>query len=112
MILALLLVLSVADSVPAVRAQARANLASYIGDGDYPPQAMQRGEQGQVGFELDVSPQGRVVRCRVTQSSGSALIDAATCRIMVARARFSPARDAEGRPVPDTAANSIRWFLP
>ena len=112
MFLALLLALIAPPSALAVRAQARANLASYIQDGDYPPQAMQRGEQGQVGFELDVSPAGRVVHCRVIQSSGSALIDAATCRIMVARARYIPARNADGSAASDTVTGNIRWFLP
>ena len=112
MLVMLLLALSAPDAVPAVRAQAQANLASYIADNDYPEAALRRNEQGTVGFELDVSPQGRVVQCRVIQSSGSPLIDAATCRVMVLRARFTPARDADGRAVPDTVTNHIRWFLP
>jgi periplasmic protein TonB len=112
MLLSLLLVLAGQDPVPAVRAQPLANLASYIGDNDYPRQAMQRNEQGEVGFALDVSPQGRVLHCRVIHSSGSAAIDAATCRIMVSRARFRPARNADGSAVPDTVTNSIGWYLP
>jgi protein TonB len=112
MFLTLLLALTDPGSVPAVRAQAQANLASYIQDGDYPAQAMRRGEQGQVGFELDVSPRGRVEHCRVIQSSGSPLIDAATCRVMVSRARYVPARNADGSAAPDTVTGNIRWFLP
>jgi TonB family protein len=97
---------------PPTGAQARANLASYIQDGDYPALAMRRGEQGLVGFELDVAPDGRVANCRVIQSSGSRLLDATTCQIMIDRARFTPARNADGSPAPDTVSSHVRWWLP
>jgi TonB family protein len=97
---------------PPTGAGARANLASYVQDGDYPVLAMRRGEQGVVGFELDVAPNGRVANCRVTQSSGSRLLDYATCRVMISRARFTPARNADGSAAPDTVTSAIRWSLP
>jgi TonB family protein len=97
---------------PPTGARARAALASYVADGDYPLQAMRKGEQGTVGFELDVSPQGRVVACRILESSGSRLLDVRTCQIMFVRARFTPGSDAAGHPAPDTVTGRIRWVLP
>ena len=47
------------SDVPAVRAQA--DLAIYIGTSDYPVRAQLNGEQGTVGFELSVAPDGRVL---------------------------------------------------
>ena len=85
-------------------AQARQNLSLYVRAGDY------FGVQGRVFFELVVSPQGRVTACRVERSSGSAALDDKTCQIMLRRARFSPARDAQGAPVEDRATASIGWF--
>ena len=35
-----------------------------------------------------------------------------TCGILVRRARFTPARDAAGKPVPDTFEGRIVWRLP
>ena len=96
--------------VPAHRA--RANLAGFISDADYPAGAIQRGEQGLVGFELDVDPAGRVSACRITASSGSASLDEATCRIMRERAQFTPARDRRGRPAPDLVSQRVNWVLP
>ena len=98
-----------AAAPPAVRAKAKANLASLVRLYDYPPRAFERREQGQVFFELTVGPAGRVTACRVTCSSGSTELDNATCRIMRKRARFVPARDSDGRPVPDTVASSLIW---
>ena len=91
---------------------ARANLASYISDSDYPAEAIRAGEQGTVGFRLDVGPEGLVTGCTILLSSNSASLDGATCRILQARARFTPARDSHGRAVADSVKGRIRWVLP
>jgi protein TonB len=93
-------------------ARARANLASYVSDADYPAEAIRREEQGVTRFRLVVSADGRVSDCAVTGSSGSTALDSATCRLMKSRARFAPARDSDGRPTGDTVANAIKWVLP
>lgn len=93
-------------------ARARANLGSYVSDADYPAEAIRREEQGVTRFRLTVSPDGRVSDCAVTGSSGSTALDSATCRLMKSRARFSPARDSDGKPTTDTVANAIKWVLP
>jgi len=99
-----------ARSHPAHRAQG--NLAPYFSDDDYPPEAIRRGEQGITAFTLEVDEAGRVSACRVTRSSGSALLDEATCRLASVRARFAPARDRRGRAVPDRISSRMRWVLP
>lgn len=93
-------------------ARARSYLQSYFTMGDYPPEARRRGEQGTVGFEADISPEGRVVACRIMQSSGSRQLDLRTCQILLVRAHFRPATDAEGHPVPDTITSRVRWVWP
>src|ERR1051326_4416560 len=93
-------------------ARALANLASYISDLDYPAAAISAGEQGTVGFLLDIGPDGLVSNCRILSSSGSATLDETTCRIMHDRPRFRPARDSEGRAVADQLKARVRWVLP
>lgn len=97
--------------LPAERARARANLASYISDGDYPADALRHHEEGTVAFELDVSAEGRVTYCHVTTSSGSQSLDLTTCLIMLERARFEPARDEQGNPVPDRISARVAWRI-
>ena len=92
--------------------RARANLASYIGEADYPASALARGEQGSVRFRLQVEPDGRVTNCTIVRPSGAAALDNATCRIMMSRARFTPARDSQGNPAPDWVESEIRWKRP
>ena len=91
--------------VPPVRAQA--NLGDFIGSSDYPAAAQSSGEQGIVAFQLSVSPDGRTTDCQVTASSGSASLDETTCRLMIERARFAPARDAAGNAVADVTAAQL-----
>lgn len=93
-------------------ARAKANLASYISDSDYPDDAVRAEEQGTTRFTLTIGPNGRVTGCSVTGSSGSRSLDNATCRIMQSRARFSPAVDSNGQPTTDSYSSSIRWVLP
>lgn len=93
-------------------ARAKANLASLFFDEDYPAAALAAREQGDVGFALDVGPNGRVTACTVTRSSGSTSLDDATCRVIRSRARFTPALDASGATVPDRVAGKIGWTLP
>jgi len=93
-------------------AKARANLASYVSNDDYPDSAIRNEEQGTTGFRLDVGPDGRVTSCTVTQSSGSSALDSATCRLMRSRARFTPATDSNGNRTTDSVSSRIRWVLP
>ena len=81
-------------------------------DDDYPAAALRAREQGRVVYRLRIGPDGRVTDCDVRWSSGSASLDAATCRIVSRRARFAPARDSAGRPIPDQRDGDVLWVLP
>lgn len=61
------------------------------------------GETGAVTLGFDVSPSGHVENCVVERSSGFPRLDAASCRMMVRKARYAP---SAGRTRETTA---IRW---
>lgn len=84
----------------------------WVSDADYPTSALRRGEQGMTGFEITVGPDGRVRDCRITRSSGSADLDAATCAKVTLRASFAPASDAQGEVTTARYTNAIRWEIP
>ena len=48
----------------------------------------------------------------MVDSSGSVVLDATTCALIKARAKFSPARDANGKKIEGTYRNRARWELP
>ena len=64
---------------------------------DYPAEALRDGHEGTVAFRLEVGADGRVRRCDITGTSGSAALNSATCRIMTERPRFAPGARRPGR---------------
>ena len=86
-----------------------APMTSLFRADDYPIGALRNGEQGTVFYEQRVGTDGSPKACRVTPSSGSVRLDTATCSILMARARFHPARDNYGRPVEDVFKGQINW---
>lgn len=93
-------------------AKAKANLASYISDDDYPQSAIRNEEQGTTSFRLSIGPDGRVTDCVITGSSGSSALDTTTCNILKRRARYTPAKLADGSATSSTDSGRIRWVLP
>ncbi|WP_082467545.1 MULTISPECIES: energy transducer TonB [unclassified Sphingomonas] len=89
----------------------RVGPATWLTDDDYPAEALRRGEEGVVKFAIDVDRRGRVAGCRILQSGGLTL-DEATCRGMVTRLRFKPARDADGKAAAGVWQREMRWRLP
>jgi periplasmic protein TonB len=84
---------------------------SPAGD-DYPAAAEGTGAHGTVRFTLTIDPSGRVVGCTIVHSSGSAVLDEATCKIMTRRARYTPAMDSNGQPVAGTITQDVVWKAP
>jgi TonB family protein len=102
-----------AASAPAVSPPLpRAPLEALVSVDDYPAAARAQGLAGTVGVVLDVAPTGRVTACRIAASSGTAILDAATCRLLVSRERFQPARDGDGMPAAGTYEGALTWTLP
>ena len=93
-----------------VAAKAR-QTAGRIVNADYPRAAKKEGVEGEVLVRFTVEPSGRVGACSVVRSSGSALLDATTCRLIQQRYRFEPARDASGRAVREDKGWVQRWWL-
>ena len=92
--------------------QPRMRAEALISISDYPASASRMGAEGRVTFILDVGADGRVHGCSITRSSGSAVLDATTCRLMRSRARFTPAVDSNGQPAAGRFSDEVEWKLP
>ena len=93
--------------------------AKYRGDrmrlltnDDYPPAALRAEQQGRADATLLINEFGRAENCGVVNSSGSIALDQATCDILMRRARFYPALDAQGRITRGSVTESITWRIP
>lgn len=82
-----------------------------IRNSDYPRAARRARAQGTVYVRFAVQPDGNVGDCAITRSSGSAVLDATTCELIRSRFRYTPARDVEGRAVPDVIVGRQAWWL-
>jgi protein TonB len=93
-------------------AKPRGNPGGWVTNDDYPSSAIREGVQGTTSFRLDIGPDGRATNCTVTGSSGSASLDDTACRLLVRRARFTPAKDAAGNGLASSYSNRVRWQIP
>ena len=91
------------------RATAARWLRGSITDRDYPDAEFERRIGGTVFLRFIVDPTGRVSECTVTRSSGSRALDATTCRLILRRFRYRPARDAEGNPIAAVVRGEHQW---
>ena len=88
------------------------NPGNWITESDYPAVALRQKLQGVTTFRLTVGTNGRVAACSILQTSGTNLLDEATCRAVSQRAMFKPALDLNGNAVDGTYTNRIRWIIP
>lgn len=86
--------------------------ATWFSTDDYPTAALRHETQGTVAFGVEVDPSGKLTHCFIVKSSGSSVLDSATCAIMRERARFAPAIDSAGRPVRSRYLRRVRWQIP
>ncbi|WP_158298769.1 energy transducer TonB [Sphingomonas psychrotolerans] len=81
-------------------------------DNDYPRKAEALGLQGAARFRLEVDARGCVSDCEIVLSTGFDVLDKATCDLMRKNARFKPATNADGAPIPATFETQFTWALP
>ncbi|HEX5182937.1 MAG TPA: energy transducer TonB [Allosphingosinicella sp.] len=84
----------------------------YLTSEDYPKDALAAHASGRVTVRLNVDASGIPAGCAVVESSGNDSLDQTTCRLLVARARFRPAVDAEAKAVAAPYVMSIEWRAP
>ena len=93
---------------PAVRSMAKS--AEYV-SGDLVSKDAPVGRlKGTVSVRFTVDREGRANRCQPTGGSGNAALGSITCQLVEDRLRFSPARDAAGRPTPSELSTTYNWM--
>lgn len=78
---------------------------------DYPAAALKDGRMGRAHVRLRVTDTGAVTECSVLRSSGSAELDAATCKVLSERAKFEPAQDVDGKATRGIVVTAVHWML-
>lgn len=76
----------------------------------YPSEALRAGEQGIFRLRVIVEADGTVSDCHLEESTEMDRLESPACREM-RRARFEPARDAEGNPMRSFYATTISYSI-
>lgn len=107
-----LVIAVIAFAVPA-QAQRRLFAASdLIKFADYPPVAVAKRQQGNGSILINIAEDGSVSKCRLHYWNGNKSLGRTTCALISQRAKYIPARDAAGKPVPGEDYVSVEWLLP
>lgn len=85
---------------------------SYFRSEDYPVSALKLRMEGRVVTRSTVSVDGTLRDCAIIESSGHDLLDEVTCKLLLKRARFSPALDRAGQPIESSYVYRVVWGLP
>ncbi len=95
-----------------ISAKPRNQPSRWVTDRDFKSRWIREGLSGVARFTLQIDANGRVSDCTITRSTTHAVLDAATCRLVSDRARFTPARGPDGAITSGTYSSSIRWDIP
>lgn len=87
-------------------------IGGKIRDKDYPKALREANVSGTTVTEVSVGSSGRPTACRVTRSSGSRELDVTTCRLVMERFRFKPARNSAGEAIAAQIEYEQEWDAP
>lgn len=76
----------------------------------YPSSAAAIGEQGIMRMRVIVTEEGTVESCTIVKASNTTRLESPACEVMK-RARFEPARDAEGKPLRSYYVTAITYRM-
>lgn len=72
----------------------------WIKPKDYPANALQQYKGGMIYFRLSIDASGKPTQCAIQRAVNEGEFALTTCSVLMKRARFQPALDAAGNPVP------------
>jgi protein TonB len=85
------------------------HISGRLSDRDFPAVVGEAGGGGVVSVRFSVEVDGRVGRCVIDRSSGNAVLDDTTCRLIRQRYRYRPSLDPSGRPVRSQIVEDHSW---
>ena len=101
---------SASSSSKARPVQPVGNPAGWVTQDDYPAEALKNRLEGSSNFTITVDTQGSVESCSAVGPFES--LNVTTCDLIRERGRFTPARDALGRPIKAAWSRTVRWKIP
>ena len=82
--------------------------STWIGTDDYPSTALAARAEGVTSVRLDITQQGTPEKCTITNSSGNAVLDEASCQLLMKRAQFRVSSNSADQ----IFSTNIQWKIP
>ena len=83
--------------------------ATWITEADYPADALAAKAKGAVEVSLSIGPDGKPIACQVRAPNANASLNAATCALLMERARF--ATQSSGGVFPSSFRQRVQWQI-
>jgi hypothetical protein len=81
----------------------------WVTPDDYPVKMLNAGQSALIDFRLSVNAEGMPTGCFIQLTTRAKEFDAAVCNALMKRARFTPALDADGKPINSFYKNTIHF---
>jgi len=91
--------------------ETKRSASTWFDASEYPPSMIAGGHQGVVNFRMIVDAKGKATACHIQKSTRPQEFDDLVCKSAMKRARFEPALDAEGKPVPSYWHGTVRFVI-
>jgi hypothetical protein len=85
---------------------------SWVTPRDFPKEALANRASATVAFRVLVDETGAPTDCATQRAFSAYDFEEITCRLVMERARFVPAKNASGQPVASYYTNRVRWTPP
>jgi hypothetical protein len=90
----------------------KSNPGNWVKSSEYPLDMLSEGQPAIVEFRLDISEIGEATACHIQATTRPKEFDNAVCRALMRRAEFTPALDAEDKPLKSYWKSTVRFALP
>lgn len=86
--------------------------SKWIMSSDYPSNMLVSGQPAIIEFRLSIGTDGVPTHCHIQATTRPKAFDDAVCKSVMRRARFDPALDSEGKPIPSFYRNTVHFQIP
>lgn len=83
----------------------------WVRSKDYPLEMLNKRQPGLVHFRLSVDENGKATACHIQQATRPQGFDDAVCEGLIKRSSFTPALDADGKPMASYWRSQVRFAI-
>lgn len=87
------------------------DVGNWINPRNYPKGMLNNGQSATVTFRIMVDANGAPTDCIIQEATSPREVGPETCKMLMQKAKFQPAKNRDGAPVPDFFVNQVSWYM-